>query len=271
MFFRSKIPESIVAMAYEPLLPLAEAGIQILLVPGNHERSRLPESPLFHHPNIHVFKQPDTVVLNSDGHRVAFGGFPFVRERIGPLFDGVLTETALLETEAELKILCMHQAIDGSCVGPVNFTFRKGNDVIGRDQIPKEIPLVLSGHLHRRQILNGPGELRVVYPGSIERTSFAEKDEAKGFYLIDIDVDPPSFSFEFVELDARNMEDIVLPENLSGSEEIHDYIQYGSMHIASDSILRIAATDQQLAVIKISEIRDLLPASMNVELRRPRP
>ena len=50
-----KIPDLVIQKAYEPLLPVLDRGIDILLVPGNHERSRLPATPLFHHPKLHIF------------------------------------------------------------------------------------------------------------------------------------------------------------------------------------------------------------------------
>lgn len=272
MFFRSKIPEAIIAKAYEPLLKVAESGIQIILIPGNHERSVLPDSPLFHHPNVHVFDQPWTIVLQIRGQAIAFGGFPNVRNGVGPGFEQVLGMTGLLETVADLKILCIHQSVDGSKVGPVNFTFRKGQDVIGRDQIPAEIPLVLSGHIHREQILRTTSGGYIVYPGSIERTSFAEKFERKGFYLIDAEInDSPTFNFEFIELDSRPMIDIELSHTLRDQDQIQVYIQDRLRDLPSDSIVRIVPTDEQQAhSLTARVLRELAPKIMNIDIKYPR-
>lgn len=272
MFFRSKIPDPIVGMAYEPLLKVAESGIKVLLVPGNHERSVLPDSPLFHHENVHVFDQPWTIVLPVNGHSIAFGGFPNVRNGVGPGFEQVLTMTGLLETVADLKVLCIHQSVDGSSVGPVNFTFRKGVDVIGRDQIPADIPLVLSGHIHREQILRTTTGGYVVYPGSIDRTSFAEKFERKGFYIIDAKIDgSPEFDFEFIQLDSRPMIDLELEPTLRESEHIQTFIEDKLKDLPQDSIVRIVPRDEEQAHgLSANVLRELAPKTMNIDLKYPR-
>ena len=40
---------------------VADAGIPVFLVPGNHERSRIPFDWLARHPGVHVFKKAETV------------------------------------------------------------------------------------------------------------------------------------------------------------------------------------------------------------------
>ena len=54
------------------------------------------------------------------------------------------------------------------------------------------VAAVLSGHIHRHQVLTcdlggRPLAAPVLYPGSIERTSFAEKDEEKGYLVLEVD------------------------------------------------------------------------------------
>ena len=45
-FYRTKIPQMIIAKAYDSLIHFAENNIPIVIVPGNHESSRLPDSLL---------------------------------------------------------------------------------------------------------------------------------------------------------------------------------------------------------------------------------
>ncbi|NOZ09292.1 MAG: hypothetical protein GXO91_10540, partial [FCB group bacterium] len=88
---------------------------------------------------------------------------------------------------ADIRLLCLHQAIEGCRVR--HYTFRNGPDVIRGGDIPDGFQAILSGHIHRAQILyfSPPGgeQVPVIYCGSVERTSFAEKDEIKGFYFLD--------------------------------------------------------------------------------------
>jgi exonuclease SbcD len=64
---------------------------------------------------------------------------------------------------------------------------------------------VALGHIHKRQVLshNPP----VVYPGSLERLDFSEEDDAKGFYLVEIDSDKETgkrrVSFDFHPVTGR--------------------------------------------------------------------
>lgn len=97
----------------------------MLLVPGNHERSTLPHSPIFHHPRFHVFDRSRTFSLEVEGEKVSFGGFPDIRHNVGQSFRRTLEETKLLREQNALKILCMHQAIENAVVGVQNYQFRK--------------------------------------------------------------------------------------------------------------------------------------------------
>jgi DNA repair exonuclease SbcCD nuclease subunit len=52
LFFRSRVPPAIVDRVYRMLLSFAGGGIPLLIVPGNHERSVLPQSLFLSHPDI---------------------------------------------------------------------------------------------------------------------------------------------------------------------------------------------------------------------------
>lgn len=42
LLYRSKVPAALIEMAMAPLIRVAENGVPVYLVPGNHERSRIP-------------------------------------------------------------------------------------------------------------------------------------------------------------------------------------------------------------------------------------
>ena len=60
VLYRSKVPARLVEMAFEPLKQVADSGVPVYLVPGNHERSSMPHGHLAAHPNIHFFDRPRT-------------------------------------------------------------------------------------------------------------------------------------------------------------------------------------------------------------------
>ena len=92
VFDRPTVASSVAYQAYEPLRRVADLGIPVLVIPGNHERSRLPHPQLLTHPKIHVFDLPRTVVLSIDGTDVAFSGLPYVR-RVRAQFPALLEQT----------------------------------------------------------------------------------------------------------------------------------------------------------------------------------
>jgi exonuclease SbcD len=184
VFFRSKIPASLVERAFRPLAAVGAAGVPVLVVPGNHERSQIPYPLLAVHKNVHIFDRPRTFVIGE----VAFSGFPFA-PNVRRSFPALLRETGHERVQAKLRILCMHQAVEGARVGTPEFLFARQPDVIRARDLPRGFDAFLSGHIHRGQkltrALDGtPLPAPFFYPGSVERTSFAERFETKGFLIL---------------------------------------------------------------------------------------
>ena len=118
-------------------------------------------------------------------------------------------------------------------MGPVNYTFKYDDDVIRLSDVPQEFTAVLAGHIHRYQILTKdlhgyPLSTPVYYPGSIERTSFAEKDEKKGYFMFELASDKDSgLSInceEFVKLPARPMIKVNISPQGMDKKKLQAYI-----------------------------------------------
>ena len=188
LLYRSRVPASLVSIALAPLLRVADSGVPVLLVPGNHERGALPYPLLAAHEHLHVFQRPSTVVIERRGLRVAFAGFPYARGA-RRAFPERLAATGYRGEEAEARVLCIHQCVEGATCGPPpGFMFTSADDVVRASDLPGDVAVVLCGHVHRRQVLRHdlrgrPLAAPVVYAGSVERTSFAERDENKGFVV----------------------------------------------------------------------------------------
>jgi DNA repair exonuclease SbcCD nuclease subunit len=184
LFYRSRIPASLVERAFRPIAAVGARGVPVLIVPGNHERSHIP-FPLFAvHRNVYIFDRPRTFVIEG----VAFSGFPFARD-VRERFTGLLRQTSHDAAHASVKLLCIHQAVEGARVGTPEFLFTTGPDVIRGRDLPAGFAAVLSGHIHRGQRLTrcldgAPFATPVFYPGSVERTSMAERYETKGYLVL---------------------------------------------------------------------------------------
>ncbi len=188
LLYRSRVPAWLSDAALAPLRRIADAGVPVLLLPGNHERGGVPHPLLALHPSLHVFHRPRTVLLEAGGVRVAFSGFPYAAG-IGERFATLLAEARAGAPAADVRVLCLHHCVEGATCGPGNFTFRNGPDVIPRAELPRDVAVVLCGHIHRHQVLHADGLPPVIYSGSTERTSRAEAGETKGVVLLRFDTD----------------------------------------------------------------------------------
>jgi DNA repair exonuclease SbcCD nuclease subunit len=213
LLYRSRVPASLVGRALAPLVRVADAGVPVVLVPGNHERGALPYPLLAAHERLHVLRGPSTVVVERRGCRVVFAGFSYVHG-VRQAFPALLESTGYRRVEADARVLCLHQCVEGATCGPPpGFTFRDGDDVVRASDLPGDVAVVLCGHVHRHQVLRRdlrgrPLAAPVVYAGSVERTSFAERDETKGFVVATIGPGGPGgrlLACAFRPLPARPM------------------------------------------------------------------
>ena len=276
LFFRSNVPQTIADKAFDALWRFAQTGVPILIVPGNHERSKLPTSIWLAHPNIHVFDIPKTYQVAVSGTSIGVSGFPFVRHDVRRRFKEVLAETGWEESSPGFKLLCMHQFVERAQVGPSDYTFRSGADVVRMPDIPTDFVAVLAGHVHRTQVLRrkmGNDELQVIYPGSIERASFAEKDEPKGFYDIRIDHPPAGAGWvtelEFHELPARPMVDLEIGAEVQASG-LRGYLLDRIAKMDKNAVVRLAGASQldsaTGAMLTAPFLRSVFPSSMSFQL-----
>ncbi len=282
LLYRSKVSPGLVAAALEPLLEVADRGVPVLLVPGNHERSALPYPLLASHANLHVFDRPKTVVFELDGVRTAFSGFPCEREGIQSRFRDLVEATGWREQEADLRLLCAHQTVEGAQVH--SYTFRGGSDVIRGRDIPGQFSAVLCGHIHRGQVLErdlAGRELAtpVFYPGSVERTSFAERHEGKGFYTITVAPGPDPggtvVDHVFHELPARPMCVVAVDPTGLDAEALSHRLTEEFSGLDPDSVVQVRVQGDLVpgaeVALRVANLRSLHPPTMNVDLRMRRP
>jgi exonuclease SbcD len=279
LLYRSKVPARLVEMVFEPLKHIAQNGIPVYLVPGNHERSAIPHRMCADHPNIHIFDHPRTFSLQIRGITLALAGFPFVRYGIRKDFKDTLDQTGWHKSKADGYILCLHQCIEGASVGPANFTFRDQHDVIKMADIPPGFMAVLTGHIHRFQVLTKnlkgqPSSAPVLYPGSIEKTSFAEKDEKKGFLMLEIE---RSYRFGcqlkhwcFHELPSRPMAVVDLHVAGMSARALKSWIKSIFQELSADSVVKIKIhgriSEEARPVLAAASLRSLAPPTVNVSV-----
>ena len=281
LLYRSKVPERLVEMAFEPLQHIAQNGIPVFLVPGNHERSAVPHRMYAAHSNIHIFDHPRTFSIQIHGITLALAGFPFVRYGIRKDFKNKLGQTGWHRSIADGYLLCLHQCIEGARVGPVDFIFRYQPDVIKASDIPDGFVAVLAGHIHRFQLLTKDLSGRslaapVFYPGSIERTSFAEKDEKKGFLVIEIEKSDrygcQLKGWQFHELPSRPMAVIELHVTRLSTLALKSWIKHTFQQVSPDSVVKLKIhgkiSEEARPILSAASLRSLAPPTLNVSVYR---
>jgi len=162
LLYRSRVPARLVDMAFAPLRKVADAGIPVFLVPGNHERSHIPYPILAVHPEIHVFDRPRTFMARAKGLSIALAGFPYCREGVRERFATLVADTGIERARADIRLLCVHHCFEGATVVPNDFTFRYAPDVVRARDIPPGLAAILSGH-----ITVGSERCRADQPGTL--------------------------------------------------------------------------------------------------------
>jgi exonuclease SbcD len=290
ILFRSKVPARLVDMALSPLKEIADNGVDVFIVPGNHERSRIPFGILSLHPHIHIFNVPRTFILERRGLKIAIAGFPYWRDNVRARFHQACNEAGWqeLQKDCDGKILCVHHCFEGATVGPGNYTFRDNDDVIRIRDVPNKFLAVLSGHIHRFQVLTKDLKGKsiktpILYPGSIERTSFAEKDEPKGYLKVELrrnnGLDRKgmnkgghlTISWKFIKLPTRSMVRVNIPAGGLSRKALKDFISHTLCELDPDSVVKLhmegPVQEDALSVLRAESLRALAPSQMNVSLR----
>jgi DNA repair exonuclease SbcCD nuclease subunit len=227
---------------------------------------------------VYVFDQPRTFHAEIRGVTIAIAGFPHERD-VRARFAGVLQSTGWRSSSAAVRLLCIHQCVEGATVGPADYTFTTAADVARIRDVPSEFAAVFSGHIHRHQVLTTdlarrPVPTPVLYPGSLERTTFAEMGESKGFMIVRVGVDAEAgnarVAWEFRQLPARPM--IRREIAIEGMSEtalaaaVRDIIAGAP----DDAVLSIrltgALTQSQWRAVSSPRLRAIAPSTMNVEI-----
>jgi DNA repair exonuclease SbcCD nuclease subunit len=278
VFNRSKPPGSVAWQAFEPLRQVADHGVPVFVVPGNHERGRIPHLRFARHRRIHVFDRPRTYMVEVRGVRLAIAGFPSERDNVRGRFSELLAQTGHAELAADVRLLCLHQCVEGATVGPANYTFTTADDVIRASDLSPAFAAVLSGHIHRHQalttdLLGRPLPAPVLYPGSIERTSIAEAEEDKGFMVVELvrNQGQVNLAWTFRRLPARPLvrHDIAL-EGLDATK-VEALIRSFVAAAPRDAVMTVrltgAISESVSEVLSARFLRAVSPPTMNLEVR----
>jgi exonuclease SbcD len=291
----------------ECLQPVADAGIPIVLIIGNHDHpvtyGRASSLDIFEYVDgdVHCYRRPapqvqviDTPsgplqliplpwpirsqILTKEEYRsmtpeelrqfIEEKYVTYVQRRADDIAAGKTVERAD-GTEHTLSpdiptVLAGHVTLQGAeLAGSERTTLIAADPKFTVGQLAvAPIDYVALGHIHRAQNRNPEGHPPVVYAGSIERVTFKERDDDKGFYRADLDAEADAVDLTFVEtparpfvalqVDARDAED--------PTERILSPIEAADV---TDAVVRVRyhVEEAQLSLVDQDRIREALAAA----------
>jgi len=245
----------------EKIRQLKEAGISVFLIGGNHDVPKLGSQHLAidvlsSAGLATVFSRSDEFerqVLQVDGKSVCIAGKSY--------FSQVESQNPLrgpkVPTEGDYNLLMIHGSLQGLNVSSSVPEMMSQNPFRPED-IKSGLNYLALGHFHNYYERDHE-ECRIVNPGSIEKLSWAEIDDEKGFVWAELH--GSNVSTEFVKLDTRPMEKYTL--HFSKDEHYSPNLtEYVINHIRSKSdsariarlFLQGLITQEQYNELKINEI-----------------
>lgn len=153
-------------------------------------------------------------------------------------------------------VLAFHGSVDGAELGAER-TITLGQDlVLPRSVLAQPgVDYVALGHIHKHQALGGSPP--IVYPGSIERIDFGERNEAKGCVIVELERGFARWRFQ--PLSARPF--VSIEHDVRSSADPMGLVRaLISRHDLRQAVVRVElqATREQAALLREDEIRTLL-------------
>jgi exonuclease SbcD len=222
--FQSKNPIPILrGMLTERLYKLDEAGIITRLLLGNHTANNSSKSALY---PIDVTKYKhlkvvEKIICEQINEKLGVIYIPHIvpSKLKGKSFDEFLIEKVnkIISLNPNLKFVIVgHLSYKGCVVGSEEVLLESAVNFF--PEVPKKkINKVFLSHIHKFQLLKR-GDLEIIYPGSIVRCDFGERNEEKGFVVYDFEKNDWKFKklntvgYKQINIDLVNKNTVSLNE-----------------------------------------------------------
>ena len=277
----------------ECLRPIAEAGIPIVMIVGNHDHpvsyGKASSVDIFGFltGDVHIYRRPTVDRIETKAGPLQLIALPWpirsmllskeehrkktpeqIRTYIEELYIGFVAQAATELDPALPAVLAGHFTVQGAEVGGSERTSLIAHEpkfTVGQ-LTPPGIDYVALGHIHKFQDRNREAYERgdgppVVYPSSLERISFKEHDAEKGFVLVEITAEggEKRTTYTFVPTPARRF----LPIEVDAREAADPTGKIvGTIKLADvrEAVVRVRyrIDEAQVPMIDVRAIRDAL-------------
>jgi exonuclease SbcD len=226
--YRNASPEPVYQKLFaEQLRRLSEAGIQTVLVVGNHDQ--IFKSTSSHSmsvfqslgvPNLLIVDKPKLIRIDTARGALQLVGLPYVtrhllmtNEEYASHSNAQIERVLAEHVDAVMKDL--YDELDPSLPAVATAHIMLDSARAGAEQellvgytttfplstfVDSRLDYVALGHVHKYQVLREAAPA-VVYAGSLERVDFSEEKEDKGF--VHVHVAREETTYEFVSIDPR--------------------------------------------------------------------
>ena len=273
IYDRSVPPAAAVSLLDEVLNTICtDLAVPVLLIPGNHdgaERLRfgskqLKQAGLHIIGDLNQITQP--VILNKNGHAIAFYGIPYndpesVRNHFevdvtshDEAHQYLIEQINAVKNANVINVLISHCFIDGAEASESERPLSIG----GADRVSvepfKAFDYVALGHLHNPQ---HKGETHIRYSGSILKYSFSEQRQQKGVTLVEMDETGLKSTTHLPLKPLRDM------RTLEG--DLESLLKHGVTDPNNQDYLLIRLTDQNAILDPMSKLRQVYENVLHIE------
>jgi DNA repair exonuclease SbcCD nuclease subunit len=241
---------------------LKDANIPVFIIGGNHDVPKFGASPslaidvLGSAGLATVFSRSDRIekqLLSVDGRTVCVSGRSYYTQ-----FEGANPLKGVdVPLDGEYNVLMIHGSLQGLNVVSSSPEMANENPFMA-DDIKKGLNYLALGHFHNYFEREHMG-CTIVNPGSLEKLSWAEINDEKGFMWAELH--GSETSVEFVKLDTRPMEiqELTLSKDVGYSPGIKDHvIEFLSKLSEGEKMLKLnlrgLISQEQYGQLKVNEI-----------------
>lgn len=183
IFDRSKPKPLIKTIIVDKLIKLSQKK-PVIIIPGNHDKSRFNKGLLFLYSNLFIINKPSVLDILIKDIKISITGIPFVREDTLRVIKSTISKS--IRKNSDFTILVLHELIESCKVGYMNFEFTKNmKKVIPISLIDQKFDYIALGHVHKYQKIE-KASTPIYYSGSVERTSVVERNEEKGYLIVKV-------------------------------------------------------------------------------------
>ncbi|HUV04895.1 MAG TPA: exonuclease SbcCD subunit D [Armatimonadota bacterium] len=273
---------------------LTDAGVPVVMIAGNHDlpnaKGRANAIEIYRTlgvENIHILSRPEVRRIETAAGPVQIAGVPYLLRSNVLSREECRNKTIQETTDLMVRKYCDYVDYVARHLEPEIPSVLLGHFWIKNAKVSSQaaylnvaepevlvssvanpaFDYVAMGHIHKFQDLNKRRTPPVVYCGGIERIDFSERNEEKGFVLVELA--KGSASYEFINIPARRFVEIEVDADADDpTAKILGAIRQSDVE---DAVVKLLyhISQERLSLVREAEIREALsPAFLVVSITK---